>query len=193
MHALLAASARKTVHDTFHSTAFVDARDVLILLAIVFWLGLAYWTNRDARRRIDDSFLVFMATLLGLVPFVGPIVYLLLRPAESLADVRARYVELQALENHLARARPTCPVCSTTVEPEYLACPVCATRLRQACLNCAAPLEPLWQTCPYCTSSVEPSALDLDAALTAEAKTLASLEEVGGDLVIEPEPWLADA
>jgi predicted amidophosphoribosyltransferase len=48
----------------------------------------------------------------------------------------------------------TCWVCSARVEPEFLVCPVCTTRLRQACTSCTRPLEPAWQVCPYCETPV---------------------------------------
>src|SRR5258708_2292014 len=55
---LIATSAFGSVHGVLHSTAFVAFRSVVLGLAIVFWLGLAYWTYRDARRRVDDPWLV---------------------------------------------------------------------------------------------------------------------------------------
>lgn len=181
------------LHDFFHSTGFIIARNVVILLAVVFWLGLAFWVHKDARRRIEDSFLVFLATLLGLAPpYIGPVVYLLFRPSETIEDVHTRHVELQALEQQLVRSRPTCPVCSSAVEPDYIACPVCTTMLRHPCAKCDAPLEPLWQMCPYCASPVEPSHVDLDAALTAEAHTIALVDDTI-PLVAQPEPRVADA
>src|SRR5215475_12449025 len=98
-------------HGFFHSTGFIVARNLAIILAVVFWVGLAFWVHKDARRRIDDPLLVVMATFLGLVPpFIGPVVYLLFRPSDTIEDVRSRRVELQALEQHLARSQPTCPV-----------------------------------------------------------------------------------
>ena len=42
--------------------------------------------------------------------------------------------------------------------------------LREQCAKCDAPLEQLWQMCPYCATPVGPPQVDLDAALTAEAK-----------------------
>jgi hypothetical protein len=170
-----------------HSTDFVVGRNVAVVLAVVFWLGLAFWVHKDARRRIADPFLVFVATLLGLAPpYIGPVVYLLFRPAETIADVRSRRVELQALEQQVGRAaRPACPVCSAAIEPDYLGCPVCATMLRQPCTTCKAPLEPLWQMCPYCATTVELTAADLDAALTAEAKTISL---VGDNIPLVPHP-----
>jgi hypothetical protein len=180
------------VLDFFHSTGFVVARNFAILLAVVFWLALAYWVHKDARRRVADPFLVFVATLLGLVPpYIGPVVYLLFRPAETLGDARSRRIELEALEQQLARSQSTCPVCIAPVEPDYLACPVCATTLRQPCAQCKAPLEPLWQVCPYCTAPIEPSQMDLDAALTAEAQTIGLVDDVIS-LVPQPERRVAD-
>jgi hypothetical protein len=188
-----ASLAFSSFHDFFHSTGFVVARNSAVVLAVVFWLALGFWVYKDARRRVGDGFLVFMATVLGLVPpYIGPVVYLLFRPSESLEDVRSRRVELQALEQQLARSQPTCPVCSTAVEAEYLACPVCATMLRQPCARCNAPLEPLWQMCPYCASPIEPSQVDLDAALTAEAHTITLVDDTI-PLVPQHEPQAADA
>jgi len=181
------------VHGFLHSTGFVIARNLLIVLAVVFWLALAFWVHKDARRRIGDPFLVLLATLLGLAPpYIGPVVYLLFRPAETIEDARSRRVELQALEQQLTRRQPSCPVCRMPVEAEFLACPVCTTMLRKPCNACNAPLEPLWQMCPYCATPVEPSQVDLDAALTAEATTIARIDDTI-TLVPQPEPRVADA
>lgn len=182
-----------SIHDLSHSTAVVVARDAAIVLAVVFWLSLAYWVHRDARRRVGNPILVFFATVLGLVPpYIGPVVYLLFRPSETLDDVRSRRVELRVLEQQLARAEPACPVCSSSIEPDYLACPVCATMLRQPCATCKAPLKPLWQVCPFCASPVELSEHDLEAVLTAEAKTITLVDD-GIPLVPQAEPQAADA
>lgn len=193
---MIASSSLSTIHGLhglFHSTGFLVARNLVVVLAVVFWLGLAFWVHRDARRRIGDPFLVLLATLLGLAPpYIGPVVYLLFRPSETIDEVRARRVELEALEQQLARSQPACPVCSSAVEADYLACPVCATMLRHACAKCSAPLEPLWQMCPYCAFPIEPSQMDLDAALTAEAKTIALVDD-SIPLVPQREPRVADA
>ena len=110
------------IHAFFHSTGVTVARNVAIVLAVFFWLALAYWVHKDARRRIRDRFLRFLANVLGLVPpFIGPVVYLLFRPAETIADVRSRDIELRALEHRLAHVRPACPVCTSPIEPDYLA------------------------------------------------------------------------
>jgi hypothetical protein len=155
-------------------------------LVIVFWIGFAYWVNKDARRRSRSVFFVGFATLVGLVPYIGPLVYLLLRPAETRSEVRSRDVELAAFETIATRRVPTCPECTALVEADYLVCPVCATHLREPCERCNAPLERLWQICPYCATPVG-AELDLDVALTREARAVPAL-----DLVADPTPQAVD-
>ncbi|HEY4413371.1 MAG TPA: zinc ribbon domain-containing protein [Gaiellaceae bacterium] len=128
---------------------------ILIAVAAVFWLASAYWTVKDARRRIDDSTLLVLAALLGLVPYLGPLVYMLFRPPEYLEDVRERELEIKAMEDRLSRRSLVCPVCHSDVDPSFLVCPICTTKLRQACSTCRAPLEALWQVCPYCETPID--------------------------------------
>ena len=145
------------VNDFFDSGAWMVIRNLTIFFVAVFWLATAYWVYKDARRRIEDPWLVGMATLLGAVPpFLGPLIYMLFRPPEYLDDVRERELEMAAIEDQLAERDLRCPVCRGAVDPSYLVCPVCTTRLKQACEECGSPLEPIWQVCPYCATPVPP-------------------------------------
>jgi Double zinc ribbon len=162
---LLAASAPTTtadddlfggVNDFFDSGTWLVIRNLGFFFVGVFWLASAYWVYKDARRRIDDPWLVAVAAVLGLVPpFVGPIIYLFFRPPEYLEDVRERELEIKAMEERLAKPVLNCPVCRAEIDASYLACPVCTTKLKQACSSCRAPLEPIWQICPYCETPVD--------------------------------------
>jgi hypothetical protein len=154
------------IHDFFHSGTWLVIRNLLLFFVIVFWLATAYWVYKDARRRIEDPWLVGMATVLGLVPpFVGALIYMLFRPPEYLEDVRERELEIKAMEDRLAQRNLHCPVCRAAVDTSFLVCPVCTTKLKQACANCKSPLEPLWQICPYCETQIErPTPLGFDTA-----------------------------
>ncbi|MGH3132833.1 MAG: zinc ribbon domain-containing protein [Gaiellaceae bacterium] len=139
----------------FASVDWTLVRNLGIALGVVLWLATAFWTFKDARRRIADLRLVGLATLLGLVPpFLGPIIYMFFRPPEYLQDVHERELEIKAMEQRLAQLDKRCPVCRAQVEPSYLVCPVCTTRLKQACASCGQPLDALWQVCPHCATPV---------------------------------------
>jgi hypothetical protein len=143
------------VSDFFDSEEWFVIRNVTLFFLVVFWLASAYWVYKDARRRIDDPWLLAMAVALGVFPpFVGPLLYMLFRPPEYLEDVRERELEIKAMEDSLEVAE-RCPVCRAAIEPTFLACPVCATKLKDSCRRCKAPLEPLWQICPFCETPVE--------------------------------------
>jgi hypothetical protein len=144
------------VRDFFESGTWFVVHNLSIFFVIVFWVATIFWVYKDARRRIDDPWLVAMATVLGAVPpFLGPLIYMLFRPPEYLEDVRERELEIRAMEERLNRRDHQCPVCRAEIEDSFLVCPVCTTKLRQACATCKAPLETLWQVCPYCETPVD--------------------------------------
>ena len=153
-------------NDFFDSDTWALARNLAVFFVVVFWLATVYWVYKDARRRIEDPWLVGMATVLGAIPpFLGPLIYMLFRPPEYLDDVRERELEMLAIEERLAEHDLRCPVCRGPVEASFLVCPVCTTRLKQACTECAAPLEPIWQVCPYCATPVPPGVVTGDDVL----------------------------
>jgi hypothetical protein len=131
------------------------AVNLLLLFLVVIWLALVYWTYADARRRIADPLLVGCATAASLFPFVGTVVYLIVRPPEFLEDVRERELEIAAAEARLASLEHLhCQHCGFEVEKSFLRCPSCLRRLKEPCTVCGKPLDPLWKICPYCEAEV---------------------------------------
>ena len=131
------------------------AVNLLLLFLVVIYVALIYWTWADARRRIDDPMLVGCATAASLFPFIGTIVYLIVRPPEFLEDVRERELEMAAAEARLATFdQLQCPHCGFDVEKAFLRCPSCLRRLKEPCSVCGKPLDPRWKICPYCEAEV---------------------------------------
>jgi RNA polymerase subunit RPABC4/transcription elongation factor Spt4 len=125
------------------------------LFLIIVWLSLLYWTRSDAKRRIADPVLRLCATACSLFPFVGTIVYMIVRPPEFFEDVRERELEMQASEARLAAlSYLACQNCGREVEKDFLICPACHARLREPCAHCQRPLEMYWSVCPYCETPV---------------------------------------
>ncbi|HET9721310.1 MAG TPA: zinc ribbon domain-containing protein [Solirubrobacteraceae bacterium] len=134
--------------------------DLIILFLAVIWLALVYWTYSDARRRIADPMLVGCATAASLFPFVGTIVYMIVRPPEYLDDIHERELEIQAAEARLSELGiHTCPYCDHDVEKDFLRCPNCMRKLKDPCSSCGKPLDPQWKICPFCEAEVGGSPL----------------------------------
>lgn len=134
------------------------AVNLLLLVLVVVWLSLVYWTWADARRRIADPVLVGTATIASLIPFIGTIVYTILRPPEFLADVREREIETQASELRMRHlTAQSCPRCEHPIERTWLRCPECQHRLKDPCPTCNRPVDPRWALCPYCETKLRAS------------------------------------
>jgi hypothetical protein len=129
---------------------------LLVLFLVAIWLALVFWTFADARRRIEDPMLVGCATAASFFfPFVGSIVYAIVRPPEYLEDVRERELEIAAAEARLHQVEGMhCPHCDFEIEKSFLRCPSCLRRLKEPCGTCGRPLDPRWKICPYCEAEV---------------------------------------
>ena len=129
---------------------------LLVLSLVAIWLSLIYWTYEDARRRIEDPMLVWIFTAWSLFPFIGTLIYLIIRPPEYLEDVREREIETNAAEArlHMLKNR-TCSNCGYEIESSYLRCPSCLRKLKEPCKSCDKPLDPRWRVCPFCETEVK--------------------------------------
>ena len=91
-----------SVQEFFDSSAWTAIVRLFLFLIVVLWLSLAFWVYKDAKRRIADPVLVAVAVATALVfPFIGALVYTILRPPEYMDDVRERELEIRAMERRL--------------------------------------------------------------------------------------------
>lgn len=133
------------------NTAISLAVTLVILALLAIWIALVVFTFLDARRRISDQFLVGCATAASLFPFVGTIVYTILRPAEFLEDVREREIEMKSAETELRHLEAnSCHKCGFATQPDFIRCPACRSRLKEPCPSCDRPVGLRWKVCPYC-------------------------------------------
>jgi hypothetical protein len=139
-----------------------NALNLIVTLGLLFliavWVALIIYTYTDAKRRISDPFLVACATAASLFPFVGTLVYTILRPPEFLEDSQERELETRASEAELRRLRATsCRRCGFPAEPDFLRCPSCRSQLREPCPSCSRAVGMGWRVCPYCEHTlIEP-------------------------------------
>jgi double zinc ribbon protein len=155
--------------------------NLLVLFLIVVYLALIYWTYLDARRRIEDPVLIACATAASVFPFLGTIVYTILRPPEFLEDREERELEIRAAELELRqRIEQSCPHCEYPIERSYLRCPNCERRLRSPCRKCGKPLDPRWGICPYCETEVRKQRPEREARRAAARSGRTTTQRTSG-------------
>lgn len=154
---------------------------IIAAYLVALWIASVWWTFRDIRARTTDIFLQVAATLLVAVfSFPGLLIYVILRPPKTLAQLYEDSLEEEAFLQGI-QVHNSCPVCKQRVEPDFIFCPWCQTRLKRTCLRCERPLVLRWKMCPFCGTNVYASAPD-DVPTTAVA-TLPGKSEAEGELV----------
>ena len=149
--------------------------NILLILAAwgaafltALWLSLIVWTYRDVRRRARDPLSRILAILVVAVLFLpGIIIYLVLRPSQTLEDEYQHSLEEEALLQSIEESS-LCPGCGRRIKDNWIICPNCHTKLKKSCHQCGKLMELPWNLCPYC-GTPEPGMrrenLTLDEAL----------------------------
>jgi RNA polymerase subunit RPABC4/transcription elongation factor Spt4 len=137
---------------------FVAVVAVLSAVSTALWLAMIIWTFRDMRARSRDVFAQALAALVVAVLNVpGLLVYLILRPPETLAEQYERSLEEEALLQEI-EGKPLCPGCGHTTKEAWRVCPYCHTKLRKECQHCGELLDLSWTLCPYCGKAQQETA-----------------------------------
>lgn len=170
---------------------------ILVFLGMyiaAFWIAMIIWTFRDHRARSRDGLASFAAALtVAILGLPGLIIYLMLRPRETLSEAYERSLEEEALLQEIEE-KPICPGCSRPTHTDWQVCPHCHTTLRKACIQCNRMLELAWSQCPYC-ASVQPTlnASTVPAGMTVRQQQAAPmpppLPEQADLEFIDPDPY----
>ncbi len=127
------------------------AISVLVAFGCGLWLALIVWTFTDIRARSRDPIVWIFSVVLSAIPVGGVIIYLILRPKETLMHAYLRSLEEEALLQEIEE-RPVCPNCRHRVDSDYMVCPNCMTKLKAQCMSCQRLIELDWTVCPYCAT-----------------------------------------
>jgi hypothetical protein len=130
------------------------AGQLIVIYVVLLWLGTAYWAFRDMQARTENPILPYFAA--ALIIFFTPllfifavVLYLIVRPRETLAEVYERSLAEESLLAEVEK-NELCPVCRDRVDAEWLVCPNCRTRLHRVCPSCHRLAEPSWPLCAFC-------------------------------------------
>ena len=115
-----------------------------------FWAAIGIWTFNDIRTRTRDWLAILLSVVLVLVfPIVGWLLYLMIRPKQTLADQFDRALEEEALLREIEETL-ACTTCGVPVKDEWVYCPNCHTQLQHSCPNCGRLVRNEWEICVLC-------------------------------------------
>ncbi len=123
---------------------------VAIFFILALYVLSIVWVVRDAYLRGSYPWLWGVVSI---VPFLGLIAYLILRPSMYSVDRQEQDLEIALKERQLEHYG-NCPTCGANIERDFIVCPHCNTQVRNVCSRCHKPLEPDWKVCPYCRTHV---------------------------------------
>ncbi|MDX1994844.1 MAG: zinc ribbon domain-containing protein [bacterium] len=124
-----------------------------VMVIAAFWFAMILWTYRDMRARSRDPLAqLLVAVMVAVLTLPGLLIYIFLRPRETLSEAYERSLEEEALLQEIEE-KPACPGCGQRVQASWQACPNCHTRLKKPCISCHQLLELSWNLCPYCATS----------------------------------------
>ncbi|MBI4772089.1 MAG: zinc ribbon domain-containing protein [Chloroflexi bacterium] len=141
---------------------FDSLTDYILILVAFFgaflsalWLSLVIWTFRDMRARSRDVFAQILAALVvAVLTLPGLVVYLILRPRQTLAETYEQSLEEEALLQEIEDKR-VCPGCGRHADEAWRVCPNCHTKLKKNCNHCGHLMDLPWNLCPYCAAPVD--------------------------------------
>lgn len=149
------------------------------------WLSLMVWTYRDIRGRVRDPMVRILAVLLvGVLFLPGVVVYLILRPSQTMEEEYQHMLEEEALLQAIEE-RTACPGCGRHTAEDWIICPNCYTKLMKTCHACGRLMKLPWSLCPYC-GTPEPGKRIEDLTV-AQASRSVDVQEVEEDLESEME------
>lgn len=146
--------------DLINSIATIVGVVVAVLGAFLFafWIAMGIWTFNDIRSRSRDWLAILLACVLVLIfPIVGLVLYLMIRPKHTLAEVYDRALEEEALLREIEETL-ACITCGVPVKENWVYCPTCHQQLQHSCVNCKQLVRNEWEICVYCGTAQQSTA-----------------------------------
>lgn len=131
---------------------------LLGLVALIFWLVVISWIWVDAGERTTSRGTRIFYTAMGIIPIFGWIIYLIVRPSETIdeiywGDLERRYLKYETAE------LGDCPKCGTSLLPGYIYCPNCRYELKHKCSQCGVYMDVGNKFCTNCGNQLKARAI----------------------------------
>ncbi len=123
---------------------------IFLIAMAAFWIVVLYWVWLDSGDRTSSKPMrIAYVILTGVLLIPGLIIYLLIRPSQTIediywADLERRYLKYETSE------LGDCPKCGTQLYPGFTYCPNCRYKLKVKCPKCEVEMDKQYLYCPSC-------------------------------------------
>ncbi len=133
------------------SDAFGTVKLAVLGYFALLWLAVIIWVTKDALQRSSSILFQAFSILLNIiVPILGVLLYLIIRPGKTRMERYYEELERNMLEGENAVEQHACDKCLTPVDKDYGFCPNCGEGLKKACSKCKKTFPNVWHICPFC-------------------------------------------
>jgi hypothetical protein len=127
---------------------------IIMVISIIFWLVVTSWIWVDSDERTTNKWMRLFYVVIGLIPVLGWIIYLIVRPSETIdeiywGDLERRYLKYEAKD------LGDCPQCGTQLYPGFIFCPNCKQRIKRKCSNCGVYVDLEYKYCTQCGQQMQ--------------------------------------
>lgn len=127
---------------------------VIAVISVIFWLVVTSWIWVDSDERTTSQWVRLFYVFIGVIPIFGWIIYLIVRPSETIdeiywGDLERRYLKYEAKD------LGDCPRCGTQLFPGFVFCPNCKKRLKRKCSACEVYVDLEYKFCPNCGNQMQ--------------------------------------
>jgi len=138
------------------SPTFGTIQIVAISYMGLLWLAIIIWVTRDSINRSGSLIFQTFAILINIiVPILGVLLYLIIRPGKTNTERYYEELEHRMLMEGSGETDITCEKCLTLVGEDYVFCPNCGTKVKKSCDKCGKDFPNVWSICPYCGAGHE--------------------------------------
>lgn len=141
----------QNITDLIASSTFETIKILVISYFGLLWLAVIIWVTRDSLHRSNSLIFQTFSILINIaIPFLGVILYLIIRPSETNMERYYQEIEHRLLSEEGHEKQTSCEKCMTIVGDDYVYCPNCSEKLKNTCAKCRKKFPIMWTICPYC-------------------------------------------
>ena len=137
--------------DFISSPTFGTIQIIAMAYVGLLWLAIIIWVTRDSIHRSNSLLFQTFSILINIiVPILGVILYLIIRPSKTSLEKYYEELEHKVLAEGGEEKNITCEKCLTVLGKDYTYCPNCGTKMKKICTKCKKAFPSVWKICPYC-------------------------------------------